>query len=101
VVDDLALDPRAGDEVVHPVQAADERRLAAARGPDQRRDLMLGDPQRDVADRAVPAVEHVDCPRVEDRLGRGRTAWDRRLDGGVGLDGALHGVITTSAHSGS
>ena len=39
----LALDARAGDGVVHPVEAAQEGGLAAARRPDQRGDLLLGD----------------------------------------------------------
>ena len=41
VQDDLALVAVAGIEVVHAVEAAQERRLAAARGPDQRGDLLL------------------------------------------------------------
>ena len=43
VVEDLALDRGAGDQVVHPVEAADQGGLAAARGADQRGDLVLAD----------------------------------------------------------
>ena len=43
MVEDRPLDPRALDQVVHPVQAAQERRLPAARGADQRGDLVLAD----------------------------------------------------------
>ena len=44
VVADLALDAGAGDEVVHPVEAAQHRRLAAARGADEGGDLALAGP---------------------------------------------------------
>ena len=40
---DLALVARAGRQVVHAVEAAQERRLAAARGADQRRHALLAD----------------------------------------------------------
>ena len=117
VVDDLAVDARARDQVVHPVQAADERRLAAARRPDQRGDLVLGDLHRDVADRPVLAVVDVHVAHVEDRLGQpprllataARSVDGSRPLGRVGRDGPDsaglvqllgHVVITTSAHSG-
>ena len=48
VVEDLALDARRWDQVVHPVEAADQRALAAARRTDQRRDVVLEDVQADV-----------------------------------------------------
>ena len=40
VEQDLALGPGAGDLLVHAVDAAHHRRLAAARGADDRRDLV-------------------------------------------------------------
>ena len=40
VVEHLALDAGAGHEVVHPVQAAQHGGLAAARGADERGDLV-------------------------------------------------------------
>ena len=56
LVEDLAVDPRARHEVVHAVQAADERALAAAGGPDHRRDDVPVDLQVDVADGRLLAV---------------------------------------------
>ena len=50
VVEQLALDRGARDEVVHPVQAADQRALPAARGSDQGRHLALEDVHRDLLD---------------------------------------------------
>ena len=43
VEEHLALDARVRDDVVHPVQAAEERRLAAARGPDEGRHGLFRD----------------------------------------------------------
>ena len=43
VVGHLALDPGAGDQVVHPVQAAQHGGLAAAGRADQRGDLVLAE----------------------------------------------------------
>ena len=68
VVEELAVDPRARDEVVHPVQAAQERRLAAARGADQRRDRVPVDLERDAADRERRAVGDREVVDVEDRV---------------------------------
>jgi len=50
VVEEPPLDSCARHEVVHPVEAAQERRLAAARRADQRRDRVLVDLERDVLD---------------------------------------------------
>ncbi len=68
VVEQPAVDARARDEVVHPVQAAQERRLAAARRPDQRRDRVLVDLERGVLDRRRGAVVDREVLHVEDRL---------------------------------
>ena len=51
VVQQLAVHGRAGDEVVHPVQAAQERALAATGGTDERGDLPGADRQLDLFDR--------------------------------------------------
>jgi hypothetical protein len=51
VVEHLTADAEAGDRVVHPVQRADERRLAAAGRPDQRGHEVAVDPHRDVVER--------------------------------------------------
>ena len=59
VEQDLALDAGAGDELVHAVQRAQERRLAAARGADQRRHLVRLDRDVDVLDRVEGAVVEV------------------------------------------
>src|SRR3569623_647486 len=66
LIEDLALDPRARDQVVHPIQAAQHGGLAAARGPDERRDLVLADGQGHAAHRLVGAVEDVEvCDHVD------------------------------------
>jgi hypothetical protein len=56
------------DQVVHAVEAPQQRRLAAARRADQRGDLPLRDPQGDVTDGEVAAVADVDVLDVEHRL---------------------------------
>jgi hypothetical protein len=70
----LALDARPRDEVVHAVEAAQERRLAASRRPDERRDVVPGDPDRYVSEGLeVPVVEvevrdrELVAPRVRPR----------------------------------
>ena len=70
VVVNLAADDRALDQVVHPVEAADECALAAARGADQRRDALLVDVESDVADGRLAAVRDRDVLQLEDGLGR-------------------------------
>ena len=62
---DLAADPRAADEVVHPVEATQHRRLAAARRPDQRGDLLAVDLHRHVVHSAVVAVVDHEVVDVE------------------------------------
>ena len=57
---DLALDPGARGQLVHAVERAQEGRLAAARGADQRRHLVRLDRHRHVFDRVEVAVVEVD-----------------------------------------
>jgi hypothetical protein len=73
VEEHLPLDPRARDEVVHAVEAAQERRLPAARRPDERGDVVPGDPDGDVP-------EGLEVPVVEVQVGDGELvgALDRR-----------------------
>jgi len=61
-------------EVVHPVQAADQRALAASRGPDQRRDLVPVDVESDVLDGGHAAVGDRDALQLEDLLERADVA---------------------------
>src|SRR5918999_233116 len=68
VIENLALHGGPRDEVVHPVEAADYRRLPAAGGADQGRDLVDADVERDVADRRLGVVAHHDVLEVEDGL---------------------------------
>src|SRR5439155_27352045 len=68
VVKHLALDTRAGDQVVHPVEAADERALAAARRPDERRHEVAVDLDADVLDRDRASITDGEVPDVEDDL---------------------------------
>ena len=80
VVADLALDAEARHRVVHPVEAAQEGRLAAAGRADQRRHLAAADPHVDVDQRLFGAVEDPHVVGLEDRLGS---------DVNVALGGAL------------
>jgi hypothetical protein len=97
-----ADDARARDDVVHPVQRPQERALAAARRPDERRHLLGRDLRRDVEERLLAAVEerqprHVD--RHLDHSGRrfaggrhdGRERARRRLRGVGHHDGGAAG----------
>ena len=68
VVEDLAFDHRARDQVVQVVEAADERALAAARGPDEGRDEVPVDLERDVLQRLVAVVGDAEVPDVEEDL---------------------------------
>src|SRR6185369_3716805 len=72
-----AGDAAAGDELVHPVQRAQERRLAATGGADQRRHRLLGDVQGDRTDPLLLPVEDgqvADDQLVGRRDGGGRDA---------------------------
>ena len=57
---DLALHAAAANLAIHQVEAAQKRRLTAARRPDERRDLALVEVKRRVVQRMVVAVVHVD-----------------------------------------
>ena len=106
---DLALDAGARDQVVHPVEAAQERRLAAAGRADQRQDRAGLDDKRDVAYGDLLAVKdgHV-LGRYLDLLGSsgeligraGRSHLDApehglRVDGGCGhLVSGAHAAVS-------
>ena len=77
---DLARDARRLDRVVHAVQAADERRLAAAGRTDQRDDLVAADVEIDLLDRVIVGVEDVDLARLHHGLRRREVA-----DGAIAL----------------
>ena len=71
---DAALDPDAVDEIVHAVQAAEQRGLAAAGRPDVGGDAMLGHGHGHVLERELGAVPEgqvldLDHGRLEDRRG--------------------------------
>ena len=70
VVGQRALDPGALDEVVHAVEAAQHRRLAAARRADERGDLVLVDVEVDLADGAEVAVVDGEVARLRTPPGR-------------------------------
>src|SRR5665811_302848 len=74
------LDAGAGVELVHAVERAQEGRLAAARGADQRRHLVRRDCHRHVLDRVEVAVEEVELAHL-DRLRTPAVRGGRRLDG--------------------
>ena len=79
VVEELALHLGSGDEVVHAVEAADERALAAARGPDHRRHLVRGDVEREAANGRLAAVRDLEVPYLEDGLAAPRVPLRRGL----------------------
>ena len=62
----------AGDQVVHAVEAAQERGLAAARRADERRDAILVDVERDVLQRLLLTIENADMLRAHLRFAVGR-----------------------------
>ena len=88
-----ALDPRARHEIVHAVERAQERRLAAARRPDERRHLALAHVEGHVADRRHAVVAHHEVAHLEDGCARRRAV----VDLGAHLDRAKRDV----AHPGS
>ena len=65
---DRAVHARAGDRVVHAIEAAQERRLAAARRADHRQHLIAPDVETHVLHRVLVAVMHVDVARRHDRV---------------------------------
>ena len=68
MVEHLAVDAEAGDRVVHPVERAHDRALAAAGGADHRRDDVLVDRHVDALDGQRRPVEEVDVAQLEDDL---------------------------------
>ena len=70
VVREAAPHLGADDQVVHAVERAQQRALAAARRSDQRGDPMAGDVERDALDRDVAGVEDGDVARLEHDLVR-------------------------------
>ena len=74
----VALDAHAVDQVVQAVDAAQQRRLAAARGPDQRRHLAARDAHRDVVERLLRAVPEAEVARSRGRRPRRTRGVDRR-----------------------
>src|SRR5690606_12070757 len=65
VVGDGAGHPGTGDEVVHPVEGAQQRRLAASARANEGGDLVLGDLEADVPDGPEPAVVDTDVLQPE------------------------------------
>ena len=68
VVEDLAVDLRAGHEVVHPVEAADQRALAAPARADEGGHGVLEDVDADVPNRDVATVRDREVADLEDGL---------------------------------
>src|SRR5437868_214873 len=85
------------DEVVHPVEAADVRALAAARRPDDGRDEVLVDLHRDVLDRRLRAVDRVERFDLKDRLEP--LARRHRLAAGLDPHGGLDHMRALRAES--
>src|SRR5207247_7269925 len=68
----LSLDRDARDQVVHAVEAAEKRALAAARRSDEGSDRVAVDLEVDVLDRAGPPVRDGQLVDVEDDLAPGQ-----------------------------
>ena len=64
----VPLDARAGDGVVHAVQAAQERRLAAPRRADHGQHLIASDIEAHVLHGVLVAVVHIDVARAHHRV---------------------------------
>ena len=60
----VAADPHAADQIVQPIDAAQQRRFAAARRADQGGDLALGNAQVDVVQGLLLAVPEVELHRL-------------------------------------
>src|SRR6185503_5653187 len=54
---DLAFGAHAGDQIVYAVEGAQQRALAAARGPDDRGDAAPGTDERDLLQRRLRSIE--------------------------------------------
>src|SRR5204863_6474582 len=74
VVEDRAGDARPLDQIVHAVQAPEERRLAAATRSDDRGDPVAVRGEGDVLHRDEVAVAHGDSAQIEDGVRRLRVA---------------------------
>src|SRR6187401_349268 len=74
VEQDRAFDSRTLDGVVHAVEAAQERGLAAAGRPDHRQHLLLADVDADLLDGVLRAVIHVHVAAAEDGIVDGDVA---------------------------
>src|SRR5439155_26258454 len=92
VVADRPGQSEAWDEVVHAIEAADERALAASGRADDGGDEVLVDVHCHVFDRRLPAVQSSEAVDVEDPLEA--LAWRQRLafglDAHCGLDRSRH-----------
>jgi hypothetical protein len=80
----LPFDPGVRDQLVHPVEAAEQRALPAAGGADERGDLVLRDVERDVLEHLRLAVPEAHALDAHLRIGRGG-----RLPGARGGVGAV------------
>src|SRR5204863_4696130 len=86
----------AGNQVVHAVETADERALAAAGRADDRRDEVLVDVERDVLQRRPAAVEGVEALDAEDPLEA--LARRHRLAARVDSHGGLERSVRRGCH---
>ena len=79
-------------EVVHAVEGAQQRRLAAARGADEGGDLLVRDVEVDVLQRLVPAVEEVQVP---DRVSLRSVGSRRRVAMVCGVTIGVRSIMAT------
>src|SRR5690625_7322638 len=76
----LALYPTAIDQVIHPVEAAQQGGLTAATGPDKRRDAFFGYVQINAVQCPICAVKQLQVPEAE--IGRASCRERGEIKGG-------------------
>ena len=96
VHDDIAGDAASRNGVVHAVEAAQEGGLAAARGADQRNDLIDADIEVDLLDRVFFPVIHIDVAAGDPGIGR-RDLADRAAM--IPVEGAFHVELLSDFHA--
>jgi hypothetical protein len=93
-LDRPACDPRAVDQIVHAVEAAQEGRFAATGRPDERRHLMILDLEGNVVERLRGAVKKIEVLDVDQRLAGSSLRLIRRGHGRQRSRGEAHGSRT-------
>ncbi len=90
---DRAGHPRRRNRVVHAVEAAQERRFAAARRTDERGDAVVVDVDRDTLQGLLVTVEDVDVARPASWASRARSLRAGQTSSCSGTGGAIVGAV--------